>query len=411
MATVNKLVLKNTASNADAFDRLRVSQPVTLFSSHSVFDKEPDLYGEVITGGGTSTHITNSYIEMSVSTSGDGVVRQSYEYIPYQPGKSKLMFFTGVINTAAVANVTSRIGCFDSTVQKTVVSRGGNGVFFEMSGTIMSVGLRTADDAGSPGDNDTTVAQTSWNLDAFDGTGPSGLTLTTSDWQNTQLYVIDFQWLGVGRIRYGIYYQGVIRYCHEILNTGKTAPYMKLAKLPVRYEIFSTGVGASGEMRMICASVMNEDAGNRLIGNTWSYTSTGTSTANQVFALRLKSAENRKTVKVSSVIITPQSANAYIAWELIRIPQADYTPNGAWVDSGSPAVEYNVDGTVVTTNQAKIWGEVSLGRSTASTSIADLFTSFPLSSEIDGTSFVYVIHAVQTASTAVGISVNWNEIR
>ncbi|MHC4781275.1 MAG: hypothetical protein ACYTFG_22090 [Planctomycetota bacterium] len=411
MANVNKLVLKNTASNGDAFDRLRVSQPMTLFSSHSVFDKEANLYGEVISGGGTSVHNANSYIAMNVSTNGDGVVRQSYEYIPYQPGKSKLMMFTGVINTAAVANVTSRIGCFDSSVQKTVVSRGGNGVFFEMSGTTMSVGLRTADDSGSPGDNDTKVTQASWNLDAFDGTGPSGLTLTTSDWETTQLYVIDVQWLGVGRIRYGIYYQGIIRYCHEFLNTGKTVPFMKLAKLPVRYEIFSTGVGAAGEMRMICASVMNEDGGQKLLGNTWSYVSPSTSTDNQVFAMRLKTASNRKSVRVTNVIFTPQSSNSYVAWELIRIPSTDYTPNGAWVDSGSPSVEYNVDGSVVTTNQVKIWGEVSLGRSTSSSSIADLFTSFPLTSEIDGTSFVYIVHAIQTTSTNVGLSVNWNELR
>jgi len=43
-----------------------------------------------------------------------------------------------------------------------------------MSGTTMSVVLRNADDAGSPGDNDTSIAQSSWNLDAFDGGGPSG---------------------------------------------------------------------------------------------------------------------------------------------------------------------------------------------------------------------------------------------
>jgi hypothetical protein len=332
MATleVGKLVLSDATQNNDAFDRLRVSQPVTLFDSHSVFDKEPSLYEEVISGGGTSVHNANSYIAMNVSTNGDFIIRQSYRYIPYQPGKSKLMMFTGVMNTAAVANVTSRIGCFDSSVQKTVVSRGGNGVFFELDGTTMNVVLRTADDAGSPGDNDTKVTQASWNLDAFDGTGPSGLTLTTSDWQNTQLYVIDFQWLGVGRIRYGIYYQGVIRYCHEFLNTGKTVPFMKLAKLPVRYEIRSDGVGAAGEMRMICASVMSE-GGDQPIGNTWSYVSPSTSTDNQVFAMRLKAAENRKTVQVTNISMTPTGNADYIAWELIRIPDADYTHGKWWV--------------------------------------------------------------------------------
>jgi len=234
--------------------------------------------------------------------------------------------------------------------------------------------------------------------------------LVTSDWENTQLYVIDFQWLGVGRIRYGIYNQGVIRYCHEILNSGNTEPFMKLAKLPVRFEIRSDAVAAAGEMRMISAAVISE-GGNQPIGNTWAYTSPATATANQVFAMRLKASANRMSALITNVSMTPTGGNDYIAWEVIRIPDADYTPSGGWVDSGSPGVEYNIGGAVVTTNQAKIWGEVAQGKGQASSAIESRFVSFPLVSAIDGTSFVYVVHAVQTASEAVGIAVNWSEFR
>ena len=265
--------------------------------------------------------------------------------------------------------------------------------------------------AGVPGDNDTVVAQASWNLDPLDGTGPSGLTYGTSDWQTCQLFVIDFQWLGVGRIRYGIYYAGVIRYVHEILNTGNTAPFMKLGKLPVRYEITSNGGGAAGEMRMICASVMSE-GGSQTIGNTWSYTSLAAKRKQPGVCNASEDRQQPHDGACAKCVTNATGNTAYIAWELIRIPSADYTPSGGWVDSGSPAIEYNVNGTVVTTNQVKIWGEVSLGRNQSSVSLdIRLSTPFPLVSEIDGTSFIYVIHTVQTTSQSVGISVCWNEMR
>ena len=88
--TTGKLVLTNTTGNQDAFDRLRVSEPSTLFEIHHVFGKMPRVMDELTSGSGASTHnSTNSYVQMAVSDSSVGkVVRQSYEYIPYQPGKS-----------------------------------------------------------------------------------------------------------------------------------------------------------------------------------------------------------------------------------------------------------------------------------------------------------------------------------
>ncbi len=100
--TTGKLVLSNTTGNQDAFDRLRISEPTTLFEVHHVIGKNEKLIDELTSGSGTSTHnSTNSYVEMALSSSGVGrVVRQSHEYIPYQPGKSRLMIFTGVLETS-----------------------------------------------------------------------------------------------------------------------------------------------------------------------------------------------------------------------------------------------------------------------------------------------------------------------
>ena len=47
----------------------------------------------------------------------------------------------------------------------------------------------------------------------MDGTGKTGLEL---DFTKAQLFVIDMEWLGVGRVRFGFYAYGRIYYCHQI---------------------------------------------------------------------------------------------------------------------------------------------------------------------------------------------------
>lgn len=61
--TTGKLVLTNTTGNQDAFDRLRVSNPTTLFEIHHVFDKMSRLMDELTSSSGASNHVAaNSYV-------------------------------------------------------------------------------------------------------------------------------------------------------------------------------------------------------------------------------------------------------------------------------------------------------------------------------------------------------------
>lgn len=75
--------------NLDAFGRLRVSNPYTLFDSQNRYTKDPQ-FDESLSGSATSTHLPNeSSVQMQVTTaSGDEVVRQTKRSFPYQPGKS-----------------------------------------------------------------------------------------------------------------------------------------------------------------------------------------------------------------------------------------------------------------------------------------------------------------------------------
>ena len=90
----------------------------------------------------------------------------------------------------------------------------------------------------------------------MDGTGNSGVTLNLD---NVQIFVIDFEWLGSGRVRFGFNIAGETVYCHQMLNANVLSTvYMSTPNLPVRYEISNDGSGALSSVVQICSTVMSE---------------------------------------------------------------------------------------------------------------------------------------------------------
>jgi hypothetical protein len=82
---------------------------------------------------------------------------------------------------------------------------------------------------------DTRVAQSQFNIDKCDGTGPSGFNL---DLNKMQMIYMDYSWYGAGAIRYGFKNQrGEVIYCHRTPNANfRTEAYMRSGNLPSRYE-------------------------------------------------------------------------------------------------------------------------------------------------------------------------------
>lgn len=233
----------------DAFDRLRVSEPYTIFDSKQLYDKQPLFYDEDIGGSATSVHsTTNASVTMTVTASAtDYVIRQTKQRFNYQPGKGQmtLMTFQAVEETG----VTKRIGLFDGTGTNFLTPN--NGVFLEIDGSDISWNI------AKNGTTTETITQANWNYDVMDGDGPSGLTL---DLDGTQIAIIDFEWLGVGRVRAGFVIGGLIRYVHYFNHANLaafSAVYMSTPNLPVRYDIQSDGTGG-GSLEHICSTVMSE---------------------------------------------------------------------------------------------------------------------------------------------------------
>ena len=432
--TTGKLILTQTTSNNDAFDRLRVSNPSTLFEINHSIGKVPFLINEVITGAGaTSTAVLdNSYIAMTTSAGITGkVVRQSFEYVPYQPGKSKLMIFSGVLEAlnGGSTGILARIGCFDGYQEKTIVSGNANGLFFELNGTTLNVVERLNRTAGN--DGDTRIAQSSWNFDKFDGTGPSGITI--NNYQKAMVFAIDQEWLGVGRVRFGFFINGVFLvghvFNHSGLGTPKstsiTYPYTKTAKLPVRYEISSTSASSNAEMRMICSTVLSE-GGYEPTGMSFSWGRTtgaavGT-TLMPILAIRLIGTEpsNRKTLLLKALSILNTSSNKSIQWDLYVFNDDTIFSTQSWtnLNTNNSAAQYSDTLTFTTPGSALPStavlidsGYADVGVNIAQFSYEKYLSSPIVNSSIAGTSKVLCLCGVSLSSTAtIHASLTWIEI-
>lgn len=334
---INSLTNLNLLSktNFDAFGRLRMSQPFTLFDSQNRYGKDAQ-FDEALTGSATSTHLANeSSVSLAVTTtSGDEVVRQTKRVFPYQPGKSLLVMCTFAM-AAGATNLRQRVGYFNAN----------NGVFLQQENDELSLIVRTYT-SGSASDA-RKVTQSNWNGDKLDGSGASGITL---DETKTQIFFIDFEWLGVGSVRCGFIIDGVFIVVHTFHNANSlSSVYMQTAILPVRYEIKATGtLAASKTMKQICSTVISEGGYEQKSALAWARQTTATTGIGTSFvplvSIRLKSANLGAVVIPNGFSFMPTSASDYFEVALIKNP----TLTGASFASVSNNVEFDTAATAMT---------------------------------------------------------------
>jgi len=246
VATIDTLPVSIGGTNVDAFGRVRVSQPYTLFDSQSRYAADNQFSTSTSGTGSTTFNSNQASVSMTVTAGGVGsVVRQSYRNMIYQPGKGLLVLATFVMDNGVSANLNQKVGYFNTQ----------NGVFFQRTNGINSFVLRS-NISGTPSDA-RAAAQSTWNGDKLDGTGASGYTL---DLTHPQILWMDFEWLGVGSVRCGFIINGQYVVCHtfDTANTYGSTVYMTTAVLPVRYEITTTTAAVAATLTQICSSVMSE---------------------------------------------------------------------------------------------------------------------------------------------------------
>jgi hypothetical protein len=370
-------------TNLDAFGRLRVSQPYTLFDSSNRYAIDDQFDTSTVTGGSITFLPNEAAVRMDVTTaSGAEVVRQTYRSMLYQPGKGLLVLATFVMN-AAKTNLRQRVGYFGTQ----------NGLYFELNNTTKAFVMRTY--VGGSVDNTTRrVEQSAWNGDKLDGTGASGLTL---DLTKPQILWFDFEWLGVGNVRCGFIINGQYIVCHtyQTANVYGTSVYMTTAILPIRYEITNTAATADASyLKQICSSVMSEGglepaSIDHVAIRSTSLTSVGT-TLLPLVSIRLSSSALGAIVLPSAVKVIPTSADNF---EIQLVKNATLTGASYSAVASDANVEYDVSSTAMsggTIVQVDYAASSNQG-TTALNPISAFNWDYQLGASLAGTSDVYTV--------------------
>ena len=325
----------------DAFGRLRVSNPYTLFDSSNRY-AENGKFATATTGTATATFNANEgLIDLDVGTaSGDEVLRESYVVFAYQPGKSLLIMNSFTFDTAKT-NLRQRVGYFGTD----------NGFYLEQNDSTISL-VKRSKVTGSV--VNTEVTQANFNTDKLDGTGPSGFTL---DLTTSQLMFMDMEWLGAGSVRLGFVIEGQFIIAHRFdwaNQSTNTGTYITTASLPIRYEITNTGtVASASQLKQICSTVISEGGyemnGLQGVAGTpinSAYTLTTAGVFYPLVSIRLKSARLDAVALMSAMSTIGTGNNIYYNWKIAR---GGSITGGTWVSGGTDsAVEYNITGTAFT---------------------------------------------------------------
>ena len=308
----NVKVTQQDSPSIDAFGRARVANPTTIFDSKLTFNNQPLIWDEELETGsgitGNYTQDTASVIISSTASTAGKFTRQTFNGFTYQPGKSQLIYMTGVLDKqGGGTGVQRRIGYFDDD----------NGLFFEDDEGTVKVVIRSSTTGSAV---DTKVEQANWNYDPMDGSGPSGVTI---DWSKTQIFSFDFEWLGVGRVRFGLVVDGKVYYVHYSNHANsEDQVYMSTPNLPLRYQMVTTASSPASKMEVICSSVISE-GGAEDTGVIRSFSTGGThisadsdNTIYPVIGVRLQSDCIRHKIAVLGVSMMETTGNDDFEWSI-----------------------------------------------------------------------------------------------
>jgi hypothetical protein len=400
----NNEIKYSDSPNIDAFGRLRVSNPFTLFDSSHRFSDNGLWSTNTATGGTATFDVNEGLMDLNVTAaSGSSVTRETTKVFAYQPGKSLLVLSTFVMNVAKT-NLRQRVGYYGAA----------NGYYLELNDSAVSFVERSSVSGSLV---NTPVAQASWNIDPMDGSGPSGIIL---DLTKAQILFMDLEWLGVGTVRIGFVINGNFYVCHKFHHANVIAStYITTASLPLRYEITNTGAtsGAS-TLKQICSTVLSE-GGYELRGSQQAVGTPITTPKNlatggtyyPIISLRLKSTRLDGIAVATAISLIADTAGNY-NWQVIA---GGTTTAGSWISAGTnSSVEYNLTGTSFTGGRIIASGYFT---ATSSTSVSvDILRAALFSNQLErdgltGTPYEFTIIIAASANNKnVFASMDWEEI-
>jgi hypothetical protein len=169
-------------------------------------------------------------------------------------------------------------------------------------------------------------------------------------------FFVDFTWLSIGVVRWGVEANGVQTLCHMEFHANLlSVPYMTTGSLPIRYEITNTGpTTGPNSLLAVCATVISE-GGQEPLGTPFGI-STGTAakvvTAQHVpilsirVALTLNGIPNRMLATITDAACLADAALIFEVWGNSTLTGASFVnvdPNsGMQFDTAATAMSGGV---------------------------------------------------------------------
>lgn len=397
------------SGSVDAFGRARVSDTGQRLDVEFLYNKQIDFFDEIIddqTAGATPPTVTLNTnprdLTLAVAaTNTDQSAKMASYPVPYTPGNSQLIEITGVLDLANIGD-------------------GSAEVFLRSNIT------------GTPSDL-TTVEQGLWtNL-------TSGV-----EWDKSHIFVIDFQSLKVGRIRFGMVVDGVFSQVAEILNDNtRDSGYWQLANLPVFWHIYNdatdtymeigygddnNAVGfrykltknATATMKAICCTVKSEGGLDLkdLPGLPRAIDMAQTATTVSTTLIPLLSIRPKSTYQSldNLILALPKIFNVETDNPIrIEIIQNASLTGASWadVDTADSSVEYDTTATAVSGGQVVYSEYITTSSKNSGNSAQGILGKTVLWNRKGTQTGIFTLAAIRTGSNNANVlaGIGWEEIR
>lgn len=316
-----------------AFGELKVVNAEAKILLHFPYNINTERVATVTTGSGTVTQ-SNFQANLNTTAASSSTAKLiTKEVVEYLPGSGVDARFTAVFTTG-VAGSEQILGIGNDT----------DGFFIGYNGA--SFGLMTRNNT-----SDTWVAQSAFNLDTLDGSGPSGVTI---DPTKGNVYRITFQWLGYGAITYFIEHpvSGSFIPVHRVeYANANTAPSLSNPSLPMMGKVTNTTNDTAITIKTASLSAYSDaketGAGSVVFGQS---STKSVTTENSVITLQNKatyqSVANQVRVRPTFLSLSSDgnknvTVNLYINTTLGGVPS--YTD----VSANTSVCSYDVAGTTI----------------------------------------------------------------
>lgn len=396
----NNQVTLAATPQVDAFGRLRVGQPMTLFDSQQRFGPDRSFTSNTASGG-SITFVTNqSSSNLTVTNTLNSFAARESKYVfKYQPAKSQAVFLSFVMNPASSGNLRQRVGYFGAS----------NGYYLELSDQLYIV--QRSNVTGTV--TNTPVAQSAWNGDTliYPGSGSSGYNL---DITKSQVFWLDIEWLGVGDVRCGFILNGqkIVAHTFKHANIISNA-YLTTACLPVRYEIQSlTSSGpATSNLTQVCCSVQSEGGFTEPLSffsniSSFSFASGTIGTWTPVMSIQMTPTrlESIAVIQQVDIVLTSTDTVQWALWSNVSAINLGGTPNFIAPPNNGGIL---IDRAATTFNTSNCWQIASslvtnAGGNAVSTSKIDLINYFSQlgRDSFSGTSEIMTLALYRPAGTS-----------